>query len=86
MQWIKQRNKQLGSQDDGQDYSEHVHKVLRPLGVHFRGSSENQNGGHEGDQDGNGYWYQLQAPAAHQELCRRLLASANTGVKDSDPC
>lgn len=89
LQWIQQWNKQLRSQDDCQDYSKHVHKVLRPLGVHFRGSSENQNGGHEGDQNGYGYWYKLQTPSAHQKFWRSLLApadTADTGVEYPNPC
>lgn len=84
LQRVQQRNEDEGGDDDGEEDADDVDHVLRALRVHLSRGAQDQNGGHEGDQNGDGHGDDAHAAVGHQELLRRLLFASPAAVEDAD--
>ena len=59
-------------------------KVLGPVLIDLRRSAQNQNGGHEGDEQGYGGGEDPEGAVGHDELGRRPLTTSAERVVDAD--
>ena len=86
LQWIKQWNKQKRCHDNSCHLPKHIQVILRPLGIHFRRGSQNQNSWQKRYQDAGGYRHNTHFPVPHQELPCCFLLPSRKGMINPNAC